>query len=109
MHGVRESTFITNTIQQISSDSDKTGSLACSAAAGFDLGSGKGDPAAPLLGDDGGGNDGPSGGDGAGGKGVGKLVDEGDGEDAGDDSLLSLRQVVQFCMGAGFLHPIETR
>lgn len=97
MHSGRESTFSSSPLQRNSSDSDSTSSLACSAAAGFDVGRGKEEPAAPLLGDDGGGNGGPAGGDGAGGNGVGKLVDEGDGDDADDDTLLSLQQVVWLC------------
>eukprot|EP00884_Botryococcus_braunii_P007753 jgi/Botrbrau1/1697/Bobra.116_2s0039.1 len=107
LHGVRESTFTSNPLQQIASVSDKAGYFACSAAAGFGLGSGKEDPAAPLLGGDGGGNDGPTGGDGAGGNGFGKLVGEGDDEDAGDDSLLSLQQAEQLAGARGLELPAD--
>lgn len=72
------------------SSASKSGSVVCSAAAGFDLGRGSEEAAVPLLGGDDGGN----GGDSRGGNGSGKFVDEADDEGGDDDTLLSMQQVL---------------
>lgn len=72
------------------SSASKPGSVACSAAAGFDLGRGSEEAAVPLVG----GGDGGDGGDSRGGNGAGKFVDEADDEGGDDDTLLSMQQVL---------------